>query len=139
MRGVYDGRALPVQFTDPLQYFIPALGIYCNSRFIQYDQPGLMGDPAGDIKTPEQTAREFLRICLSVVPKPDKPDRLLHQFFSPVLILYVKAAEIINILIDIKLFKNRHILHDDPDLPLNIIIVRRHLLPHDPYAASVIL
>ena len=39
---------------------------------------------------------------------------------------------------DVQFIKNRHILHDNPDLSFDVIIVRRHLPPHNPDAAPVI-
>ena len=40
---------------------------------------------------------------------------------------------------DAQLFKNRYVLHDNTDLTFNFIIVRSHILSHDPDASPVIL
>ena len=50
VRGIDDGRALPVQLYDSFQNLVAALGVYGNGRLIHDDKPWLVDDAAGDVK-----------------------------------------------------------------------------------------
>ena len=131
MRGVNDGRAVPVQLLNPLEDLVPALRIDRDGRLIQNDELRLMRDAAGDIQTPEQTAGELLRAEFQKVLQPDK----LHGFFDILLPLFlvadVQPAEVVDVFVDGQFVKHCDVLHDDADVLLDVVSVGCHLFAED--------
>lgn len=131
MRSIKDRGALPVQFLDPLQYLVAALRIDGNGRLIQDDQPRPVRNSTGNIKPPQQSAGKLVGTEMFEPLKPGKCDRILYELFALLFGRYIESAEIVDILVHIHLCKYGNILRDNADLPLDVVAVGTHLLPHD--------
>ena len=106
--GVDDGGSFPVQLADPLKDAASALGIHGNGGFIQKDQFGLVGDPAGNVQPSEQTAAQLLGAELPVIRQPGKHAGFFHQGAAFLFIRNVQAAEIVDVFLDGQFVENPH-------------------------------
>ena len=122
MRGIYNSSSVSVKLSDPLKYFVSALRIDCNGRFVKYNKLWFVGNTAGYIQSSEQTARQFFRLEFYKVLKTCKFNCFLYILFSQVFICYVKTAEIINIFVNIQFIENCYVLHYNTDLFFYFII-----------------
>ena len=112
--------------------------IYGDSRLIEDDKPWFVSNSAGNIEPSEKTAGKLLRSCFAVVFQSDKPDGFFDKFLSPIFVMYVQTAEIIDIFRYSQLIKNRYILQYDTNLLLDFVVVRRHFLSEDLDVALII-
>ena len=112
--------------------------IYGDSRLIEDDKPWFVSDSTGNIEPSEKTAGKLLRSCFAVVLQSDKPDGFFDKFLSPIFVMYVQTAEIIDIFRYSQLIKNRYILQYDTNLLLDFVVVRRHFLSEDLDVALII-
>ena len=102
------------------------MGIHGNGGFIQKDQFGLVGDPAGNVQPSEQTAAQLLGAELPVIRQPGKHTGFLHQGAAFLFIRNVQATEIVDVFLDGQFVENPHLLHDHADLFLDAVVVRGH-------------
>ena len=136
--GVDDGRALPVEPLDAFKNGVAALGIHRHGGFVQDDEAGLVGDAAGDVQPPEQTAAELLGQEAAVIAQAGEGDGLLDQRGALSFIRHIQAAEVVDVFLHGQLVEDRHVLHDNADVPLDVVGVGGHGLAEDFHPALVV-
>ena len=137
MGCVYDGGTFLIQTLDPLKYSVTALRIDRHCRFIEEYKFWLMRYSAGNIQSSQQSTRELLWKEFPVIRNIHEIHCLLNTFASLLFVLYIEAAEVINILIYSQFIEHRHILHYNSDLSLDIVAVGLHLFAKYLYIALV--
>ena len=124
--GVDDGGSFPVQLADSLKDAASALGIHGNGGFIQKDQFGLVGDPAGNVQPSEQTAAQLLGAELPVIRQPGKHAGFFHQGAAFLFIRNVQAAEIVDVSWTVSSLKTPTSCMTTPICSLTRVVIRGH-------------
>jgi len=93
---------------------------------VQKDQFRLVGDAAGDVQPAQQAPAQLFGQEAAEILKADKRDRLIDQLPALAPVRHIQAAEVVDVLPYRQFVENSDILHDDPDVALDVVGIRPH-------------
>ena len=85
-----------------------------------------------------QAAAELFGQEAAIIAQTGEGDGFLHQGAAFALIRHVQAAEVVDVFLYGQLVEDRHVLHDDADVPLDVVGVGGHGLAEDFHPALVV-